>query len=574
MNTTESPRPFVRDGLWFARRARNAFRRPLVIAAFGIAAFLATVIALLIIPRRGDNSARAIAALLAQKEDTTALLAAQERSRQNLAGAEDALGNARRSTVRRPPPPPPDTLPAPMIARRDSLRRVEGALDSMITRVDNAPLPASYRALGELAALSAEPRVALLLDSLAAVEKEREEFGAVGGVDPIFVALTARATAIGRSIQAIAESRRASAREELIRLRPPSAPAPVVVALVDTTPIVERRNSAVEMLDSSTRRLADVRRTNTALDQRVARAREAANIDIPPFALLSAAIVIALILGFAAGLAAEMRWSRIAEADEAEEATGLRVLAVVLPKTAQPERTRRRADRETSPFLDATSDAYRLLYLHLASSVPRISLVTVSGDEMAIAATVAANLAAAATYDARGTLLVDAELSGCAVASVLRVRTDPGLGDVLAGRVDWTEAVVSATIGRERSLDVIPSGSCGDADEEFDAEPTRHALARIARRYDLVVLLAGPTHIRRGDGSILPGPDLIYCARIGHTTIAALRAGADALRGAGARIRGLVLWDSDVPLLESRETAAARARTDEALALSAGRPGR
>jgi Mrp family chromosome partitioning ATPase len=200
--------------------------------------------------------------------------------------------------------------------------------------------------------------------------------------------------------------------------------------------------------------------------------------------------------------------------------------------------------------------------------------VTVSGDETAIAATVAANLAAAATYDARSTLLVDAELSGCAVASVLRVRTDPGLGDILAGRVDWTEAVVSATIGRERSLDVIPSGTCADPAEEFDAEPTRHALARIARRYDLVVLLAGPTHIRRGDGSILPAPDLIYCARIGHTTIAALRAGADALRGAGARIRGLVLWDSDVPLIESRDAAAARSKTDDALALSAARTAR
>jgi tyrosine-protein kinase Etk/Wzc len=317
-----------------------------------------------------------------------------------------------------------------------------------------------------------------------------------------------------------------------------------------------------------------VRRANAAIDQRVARARAAANVDIPPFALLAAGIVIATILGFAAGLIAEIRWSRIAEPGEAEEATGLRVLAVVLPKTAQPERTRRRADRETSPLLDATSDAYRLLYLHLASSIPRISLVTVSGDETAVAATVAANLAAASTYDARSTLLVDAELSGCAVASVLRVRADPGLADVLAGRVDWTEAVISATIGRERSLDVIPSGAQAEPNDGFDAEPTRHALARIARRYDLVVILAGPAHIRRGDGSILPAPDLIYCARIGHTTIKALRAGADALRGAGARIHGLVLWDADVPLIESRDTAAARARMDGVPALSPGRQGR
>jgi tyrosine-protein kinase Etk/Wzc len=575
MSASENPRPLIRDGVWFARRARNSSKRPILIVAVGAVAFLSTLVALLIIPRRGDNSARAIATLISQKEDTSALLMAQDRSRATLASAEAALAAARQSTIRRPPPPPRDTLPPALIARRDSIRRAENALDAMIARVDNAPLPATYRALGEMQELSGEPRVAALLDSLAAVEREREEFGAVGGVDPIFVALTARATAIGRSIQGIAEARRAAAREELVRLRPPPAPAPVVVAApVDTGPIAQRRNAAVEMLDSSTRRLAEVRRTNAAIDQRVARARAAANVDIPPFALLGAGIAIATILGFAAGLVAEMRRSRIADAEEAEEATGLRVLAVVLPKTAQPERTRRRADRETSPLLDATSDAYRLLYLHLAGSVPRISLVTVSGDEPAIAATVAANLAAASTYDARSTLLVDAELSGCAVSSVLRVRPEPGLGDVLAGRVDWTEAVVPATIGRERALDVIPSGICGDPDEEFDAEPTRHALARMARRYDLVVLLAGPTHIRRGDGSILPAPDLIYCARIGYTTIEALREGADALRGAGARIRGLVLWDADVPLIESRDAAAARGRMEDGVPLSAGRSGR
>ena len=574
MTTNESPSPPPRDGVWFARRARNASRRPILIVSAGAVAFVGTLIVLLIIPRRSNNSGRAIAAMIAQKQDTTDILLAQDRSRQALAAAESSLAVARRSSIRRPPPAPIDTLPPVLIARRDSLRRAESALDSMIARVENAPLPASYRALGEMPALAGDARVDALLDSLAAVEKEREEFGTVGGVDPIFVALTARATAIGRSIQSIAEARRAEAREELVRLRPPAAPAPIVVPLVDTIPIVTRRNDAVAVLDSSTRLLAEVRRSNSAIDQRVERARTVANVDIPPLALLAAGIALATIIGFGAGLIAEIRSPRIADPAEAEEATGLRVLAVVLPKASQPERSRRRADRETSPFLDATSDTYRLLYLHLAGAEPRVSLVTVSGDDTAIAATVAANLAAAATYDARSTLLVDAELSACAISSVLRVRAEPGLGDVLAGRVDWTEAVVAATIGRERTLDVIPSGLCGEPEDPFDAAPTRHALARIARRYDLVVLLAGPNHVRRGDASILPAPDLIYCAQVGYTTLAALRAGAIALRGGGARIRGLVLWNADVPLIESRDLAAARANASDPFALTPSQPDR
>ena len=575
MTAAWTPDPAPRDATWFGRRSRNAFRRPLLITVTGGVVFFATVIVLLVIPRRSDNSARRIAALASEKRDTAALLVAQARARSDLAAAEAALGDARRQAVRRQPPPPPvDTLPAELIARRDSLRRAVTTLTGMIERVENAPLPASYRALGELPAVAGDPRIPALLDSLAQVEREREEFGAVGGVDPIFVALTARATAIGRAIQSIAESRRTAAQEQLVVLRPPPPPPPVVVALVDTMPMVVRRDAAVTLLDSSTRSLAAIRVANAEIDRRVEAARDAANVEVPPFALLTAAIVLATVMGFALALTAEIRRSRIADVDEVEELTGLRVLAVIRPKAHQPERTRRLADRSMSPLLDATSDAYRLLYLHIAGLVPRPSLLTVSADDTAIAATVAANLAAAATYDARSTLLVDAELSACAVSSILGVRPEPGFGDVLSGRVDWTEAVVPATIGRERALDVIPSGLCGEPADGFDPEPTRHSLARIARRYDLVVLLVGPQHIRQGDRSILPAPDLIYCARIGHTTLHALRAGTQALRGSGARIHGIVLWDADVPLMQSRELLAARSGGLTGVALSGGQAGR
>ena len=540
----------------------------------GGSAFLLTLLVLLIIPRRGDNSATRIATLVNAKTDTTSFIAAQERARAALAAAEAALADARRRTLRPPPAPPADTLSAELIARRDSLRRATAALNAMLERVANAPLPASYRALGEMPELSSDPRVRTLLDSLAAVEREREEFGAVGGVDPIFVALTARATAIGRSIQGIAEARRAEARDELIRLRPPPPPPPVVVTFVDTAPIVVRRDAAVTMLDSSSRRLSEARQANAEIDQRVEAARAAANVEIPPLTLLAAALVLAGVAGFGAALVAEIRRSRIADPEEAEVITGFRVLAVVLPKTLHPERTRRRADQDLSPLLDATSDAYRLLYLHVAGFEPRVSIVTVSGEDPAITATVAANLAAAATYDARSTLLVDAEFSACAVSSILGVRPEPGFGDILAGRVDWTEAVIQATIGRERALDVIPSGLCGDPPDGFDPTPTRHSLARIARRYDLVVMVMGARDVRRGDDGVLPAPDIIYCARVGETSIATLRASTDALRGAGARIRGLVLWNADVPLLQSRELLAARSAAAGNRPLSAGRTGR
>ena len=89
--------------------------------------------------------------------------------------------------------------------QRDSLDARVGAIQQALTRAEQAPLPSSYKALAELPELRGDPRVHSLVDSLSEIEREREGFGAVGGVDPIFVALTSRANEIGRAIQSIHE---------------------------------------------------------------------------------------------------------------------------------------------------------------------------------------------------------------------------------------------------------------------------------------------------------------------------------------------------------------------------------
>jgi hypothetical protein len=70
--------------------------------------------------------------------------------------------------------------------------------------------------------------VRVLVDSLTEVEREREAFGVVGGVDPIYVSLTARATTIGRAIQALGERRRAEL-EQAVAAAPASSTAPAAV---------------------------------------------------------------------------------------------------------------------------------------------------------------------------------------------------------------------------------------------------------------------------------------------------------------------------------------------------------
>jgi len=88
------------------------------------------------------------------------------------------------------------------------LARAELArLNRLIDRAENAPFPprtgsAAHQKLPQI------PTVRVLLDSLAGIERDRNAFGAVGTVDPVYLALTSRANAIGRSRQAVADAKR------------------------------------------------------------------------------------------------------------------------------------------------------------------------------------------------------------------------------------------------------------------------------------------------------------------------------------------------------------------------------
>ena len=568
----ESVESVDRGASWFARRARNAARRRARIAVVGSIAFFATLLALVIVPRQRQAEARVIASALNQRVDTASFIAGRDQAREALAAAEEALAGARLRASRPPRALIVDTLPAALVVRRDWLARAEQSLTTMLERVENAPLPASYRALGEMPELAGDPRVGPLLDSLAAIERERDAFGLVGGVDPVFVALTARATAIGRELQAIAEGRRAAARAELQRLRAPTRP-PVVATTIDTVPFLERRDTSVAVLDSMTRALDGAREFNAGLERRAAAARAAADVVIPPFAMLAAAVIIGVGAGFGVALLMEVRRARVADAEEVEAATGVRVLAVVRPRPPQPERSRRRADWRRSPLIDPGSDEYRLLYLHLAGVVPRLGLITVTGDDRHIAATVAANLATAAAYDARTTLLVDGELTAGLVAPLLRVRRSPGLAEILTEGVDWTETIVSASVGRDRTLDVITSGARQDPRRGIDATPMRQSLGRIANRYDFVILVASPPHIQLGSKSMIAAPDVVYCVATGVTPLGDAAAGLAALRGVGARVRGIVVWDAGAPEIDDAPISFQEPAQGSPL-LSAGRTAR
>ena len=550
--------------LWMAARARNALRRVVVFGVVGGVVFIAALIAFVLVPRNASRKALAVAARLDAKTDSSPAVAARDRYLAELTAVDSRLDTVRRA-ANPAPAPVIDTFPPAVRAQRDSLGVELTTLNRLIDRAENAPLPTSYRALAASPEVAADPKVRILLDSLAGIERDRNAFGAVGTVDPVYLALTSRANAIGRSIQAIADAKRGEIRGKLALIRP--MPAPVVKPLItlDTARLIAQRATAQQNYTAAAGQVDQIRSKNTRIDRESARARDLANVGAPPWAMLAAAVVLALAVGFAASFGTELKRPHIADPREAELVSGARVLTVIRPPEVVVERSRRQADVEAPPLIDVVSESYRTLYLHIASVEASVPIVTITGDDPGIVATIAANLAASAAYEARSTLLVDVDPTTCSVASVLRIRPDPGLSGIITGTATWPEAIVPTTIGRDRPLDVLPSGTRRSGlPEPSVVEDVKKELARMQRRYDFIIIAAPMSYVQRSASSIIPAPDVILCARIAHTTVGGLKTAVDSLRGADMRIHGLVLWDAEMPQLETREEMLGSTRQSEA----------
>jgi Mrp family chromosome partitioning ATPase len=529
---------------------------------------IAASLVLLLIPRHATRAASQLLAEAADRPDTVVLVQRVAGTRVAVAAAESALARAEaraRARALAPPPAPGlagvtafDTTPAGR-GHRDSLMAEAAELDQLLTRAERSPLPSSYRALGGANALIQIPRVQVLLDSLSDVARARDAFDAAGGVDPIFVALTGRVNAIGHAIQSIAESRRGVLRAAIARSGPPPPVAPRPDN-GDTVRLAATADSARRALDAIIVAFAHARARDVDLDARTAQAQAIADQSASPIALAAAALVLGLALGFAMTFGAEVRRPRVADAAEAGRVAGVPALATIAPRRIDPVRARRAADRALSPLIDASAESYRVIYANVSdpqgTSPISFPFVAVTGDEAAIVATVATNLAIAAINESRSALLIDADPDAGLVAAILSVRREPGVADVLAARSDWAAVTVPAHAGRDRMLDVIPSGRRGAPGRPSGGEivhgeiargELRAELLRLGRRYELIVVAAPPGAPYTGSDSILPVSEAIVCARVAFTTLTRLAAAVAVLQDSGLRVRGIVLWDADSP---------------------------
>jgi Mrp family chromosome partitioning ATPase len=555
--TGEYPRSIPR-AIWLAARARNAVRRPVVIGSIGVGTLIAAVLALVLAPQQIKHTGEPGLSEIGTRPDTVPLAAALVQSRTRLSTAQASLAQAR-VRVATVAAQPVDTVSPMLIRQRDSLSTVLNELDALLTRVETAPVAGSYRALAESPHLGGNTRVRSLADSLLDVERDRDAFGATGAADPMYVALTTRATEIGRSIQEIAQQRRDALRLQIAKLNMPAQRQTIAeTPAVDTAGWVAERDSAQSLVAQASTSLSEARDKARDYDRAVQAARERANAAASPYAFLGAALVFGVALGFGIAFVDEMRRPRIsADEHEVERVTGARVLATIAPRPKNPDRARRSADRAAPRYFDPGADGYQLAYLHVARTGASRLMLTIASADTGVAAVVAMNVAAIAADEARSTIVIDTDARTSPVAAALRSHAEPGVADILQRQMDWAEIATQAPVGRDRFVDVIPSGISGAVlDPLRVTELFRTESPRLLRHYEAVVLVASMDQAIAGLPGALPIPDTIVCARVGHTRISDVNVAIDRIRAAGGNPLGLVLWDALPPRLPSPEKIA------------------
>jgi Mrp family chromosome partitioning ATPase len=523
---------------WLGARATNVLRRKRRIAEVAVPAFLAFLAAYLLAPAGVKGVRGLLVAEPFSRPDTTFLARQAGTGAVTVARAESALAAARQAALARDS----DTAHVRLrerSAKRDTLVTTMARLTQLLLRASNAPLPESYEALAREPFVAEDPTTQRLSDTLAAIVRRREALGGRAAVDPLFVALSTRLNAVGRSIQAIGSQKLDSLRAELrgLPVAEMSESTTVSPGLVDTLVARTFRDSVQRGFQRVSDALAHARRAYQVADSVESQRREGSRLATVPV-LTAAALVLSVFVALVILMADEMRSPRVADPIEAERLTHLRVLSRIQRPSRATGRDRRQADRTLTPVLDPSSDEYRMIVWHLAADWPRDGIVTVAGDEPLVTGCVGANLAAVLANDARVTLLVDTQFDAEPVRHLLAMPRSPGLAAVVDNRRRWSESIVPVHVGRSRTMDVLPSGSRERPLGPSESQALASEIARAAQRHDAAVVVASTgTAIRARAGD-----HVIICAREGHTRLATLGRAVTALIDTGARVQGIVLW--------------------------------
>jgi capsular exopolysaccharide synthesis family protein len=261
--------------------------------------------------------------------------------------------------------------------------------------------------------------------------------------------------------------------------------------------------------------------------QVIAPAVDSAPVSNNPALAAAIALLIALFIGWRLAQLAERADDRIHDPEEVEEVVGASLLTAIPEGLSGPE-----------PFL-----RLRDSLIHLGGAGERATLVVASPGKGDGRTSVAIGLAKAYTAAGRDVVLVDSDLRDPQLATQLVVAPIPGVADVLAGeRLDG-----ALHGGLHPGLTVLPAGQPGPVTADLvGSGRMAPLLEQLEARFD-VVIIDTPPLFEASDALALvhAATGVLLVARVGHTTVRALKGARQILTRAGARILGPVATGVD-----------------------------
>jgi capsular exopolysaccharide synthesis family protein len=162
--------------------------------------------------------------------------------------------------------------------------------------------------------------------------------------------------------------------------------------------------------------------------------------------------------------------------------------------------------------------------------------------------TVATNLALTIAREGKRVLLIDADLRGGRIDTMLRLPVGAGLGEVLRGQHAFEAAVRQVPAGDGRVMHVLPRGTAkADPAALLASDKPREVLARARELYDMIILDTPPVNAV-ADAALLSRQcdGVLVVARAGVTARDALVFAMEQLRIVHAPVIGAVLNDVDL----------------------------
>ncbi len=262
--------------------------------------------------------------------------------------------------------------------------------------------------------------------------------------------------------------------------------------------------------------------------------------------LLSAAL--GLGLGIIAGLLAEALDEGFGDADDVESKLGVAALAVIPQLSAGDLRQLPLAYRHPAAYLikrpvSAFTEACRVLRTAILfdASRPKSQVVAVTSAAPGEGkTTLSLCLARISALSGQRVLLIDCDLRRRSVKDILGIEPLTGLLQVLAGEVQWRQAIY---VDEATGMHVLPLSDSGFSSKDvFGSEDMDRLLSQLRESFDMIVLDCAPVLAVAETRVIVGKADgAVFVASWNKTSARAVRTALKQLQSAGAKVQGVAL---------------------------------